>query len=388
MEGGVRKRGTKWYYYYDEATIDGKRKKRERVGGDTKKEALAELRKALDDYDKTGFSIKENDMSVADYLDYYFEHYVMTELRENTQKNYKGTIENHLKPAFGKYKLSKLSTRLIQSYFAEKVKTSEFKKHTIDVEFTLLKKALKYAVFPYEFIRSNPAERVIMPKSPKSAKEEEVFEYTTYDQFRQLMKSAEEHGKFEYQLFLELGWFTALRRGELAGLRWQDVDMDERIIIVHNQMLMHKKKNKQDKMNWSLEDLKTDNAYRTITFGDELAEYLIKQQEVQTLYKKLLGSKYFESDFVLTRQDGSVLTSASLKSFAERLEMWTGLTFHAHMLRHGQATYLIEHNADMKAVQMRLGHSKIQTTMDIYTHATKSMDEQLTNIMNGGNGGK
>lgn len=380
MEGSVRKLGEKWYYSFEMAPINGKRNRRERVGGTTKKEAEAALRRAIQEYNDTGFSITENKMSVADYLDYYYEHYVLNELRVNTQKNYKGIIENHLKPSLGKYKLNKLTTRVIQEYFTKKVKSAEFAKHTIDIEFTLLKKALKYAVWPYEFLKQNPAVEVIMPKYQSKIKDDGI-EYTTYEQFRKLIEISRAHNKFEYELFLQIGWFTSLRRSEIAGLRWADVNMSLHTVTPHFQMLMKTKESPQDKNNWTLEPLKTDNAYRTITMTDELFIALEKQMKIQNFNRELLGSSYIESDFILTRSDGHVLTSSSLKAFANRLESYAGFKFHTHMLRHGQATFLIEHNADMKAVQIRLGHSRIQTTMDIYTHGTINMDQQLTDIM-------
>ena len=77
MEGGVRKRGTSWYYYFEAGKVDGKRKKIERKGGNTKKEALEALRNALNEFNNTGTFLDETNMSFSYHLDYWVNEYVM-----------------------------------------------------------------------------------------------------------------------------------------------------------------------------------------------------------------------------------------------------------------------------------------------------------------------
>lgn len=77
MKGSVRRRGNRWYYFFDAAPIDGKRRVIERASGDTKAEAEAALRKAISEYEKSGSVIEETNLSVHDYLEYWYEDYVM-----------------------------------------------------------------------------------------------------------------------------------------------------------------------------------------------------------------------------------------------------------------------------------------------------------------------
>lgn len=76
MKGGVRKRGEKWYYYFDLGTVNGKRKKIERVGGKTKKEAEKSLRDALSEFENEGQLFSDNEMSFSDFLDFWYKEYV------------------------------------------------------------------------------------------------------------------------------------------------------------------------------------------------------------------------------------------------------------------------------------------------------------------------
>ncbi|MCW0682265.1 Arm DNA-binding domain-containing protein, partial [Clostridioides difficile] len=77
MKGGVRKRGKKWYYYFDAGIVDGKRKKVERVGGNTKKEAEKSLRDAINEYENAGIVFDETNMSLSDYLNFWYKEYVL-----------------------------------------------------------------------------------------------------------------------------------------------------------------------------------------------------------------------------------------------------------------------------------------------------------------------
>ena len=109
MEGSVRKRGKKWYYSFEGAKINGKRIRYERVGGNTKAAALESLRKALNEYERSGIIEDMTDMSVQDYFDYWYEDYVMRNLKYNTQMNYRNVIDLHILPYIGKYSLKLFS---------------------------------------------------------------------------------------------------------------------------------------------------------------------------------------------------------------------------------------------------------------------------------------
>ncbi len=106
MQGGVRKRGDTWYYYFE--------------GGKTEKEALEALRKALNEFEKCGSMVDESNISVADYFDYWFKEYVLINCKYNTQQGYKNIIEKHIKPTLGVYKLKALTPAMLQEFLNEK----------------------------------------------------------------------------------------------------------------------------------------------------------------------------------------------------------------------------------------------------------------------------
>ena len=118
MKVTVRKRGKKWYYYFDLGVVDGKRKRVERVGGNTKKEAEKALREAMSEFDDTGTYVDESDMTFSDYLDYWYENYVELNCKDSTKRNYKSRIEIHIKPGLGSNRMC----NLLQDFFNNKFK--------------------------------------------------------------------------------------------------------------------------------------------------------------------------------------------------------------------------------------------------------------------------
>ena len=105
MKGGTRKRGKTWSYYFDAAPVGGKRKKIEKGGFRTKKDAEAALAKALTEYDNSGQIFEPFNISVSDYLDFWFEQHCLVNLSNSTQQTYRYLILNHLRPKFGASKM-------------------------------------------------------------------------------------------------------------------------------------------------------------------------------------------------------------------------------------------------------------------------------------------
>ncbi len=120
MKGGTRKRGDTWSYYFDMGTVDGKRKKKQKGGFRTKKEADDELRNAMTEFKKCGSIVDESNISVADYFDYWYKEYVLINLKYNTQQAYRIVIDNHIKPLLGAYKLKALTPDKLQEFLNSK----------------------------------------------------------------------------------------------------------------------------------------------------------------------------------------------------------------------------------------------------------------------------
>ncbi|EIA28298.1 Phage integrase family protein, partial [Candidatus Arthromitus sp. SFB-5] len=209
MTGSVRKRGDKWYYSFEAARVDGKRKRIERVGGRTKKEAEAALRKALEDYEN-GEQLQKTNISVSDYMDLWFDAYVLLNCRYNTQRSYRLIIDKHIKPSLGILKLTSLTPGKLQDFINSKYLTGISKNHLNNI-ISLLSGSLNYSVHPMNFLKNNPMQYVKIPKY-NNTKTTDKHKIITNDDFNAIIKRFPERSSFYIPLMI--GYHTGCRIGE------------------------------------------------------------------------------------------------------------------------------------------------------------------------------
>lgn len=398
MEGSIRKRGNKWYYSFEAGMVDGKRKRIERVGGRTKKEAETALRLALSEYENAGLHFEPCDISVSDYLDYWFQNYVTVNCKYNTQEGYKLIIKNHIKPVLGIYKLKSLTPAILQQFINEKYLTGLSKNHLSNI-MSVVSSALNYAVYPYEFIKSNPMQYVKYPK----------YEHTRAETNRRVI-SIEEIEKIterfpqgsSFYIPIVIGYHTGCRIGEVLALTWADIDLENSTIDINKNLY----KRKPD---FCFGSTKTKSSVRTIKIGKTLLDILKKHQiwqkenrlkygehyiaqyeKVETVKNETIrrvyslplgaGSALPALDMVCTKECGDLVTHDTFRYASRVINYSLGIPFHFHSLRHTHATMLLENHANVKDVQVRLGHADIETTLGTYTHATEKMSDQTVDI--------
>jgi ATP-dependent helicase/nuclease subunit A len=125
---------------------------------------------------------------------------------------------------------------------------------------------------------------------------------------------------------------------------------------------------------------KSTAVYRTILIGQSLVDILKKHRKHQMESKLRYGKYYMDSNFVCTKENGHPVTLNSAKYSCTRIQKQLGFPFNFHSLRHTHATMLLENGANIKEIQARLGHSRISTTMDTYSHVTRKMKQETVDI--------
>lgn len=371
MHGGVRKRGKRWYYYFEDINDDGSRKKVEKVGGDTRPEAEAALRKVLSDIDETGQYFLGTDTRVKQYLDFWMEEYVKLNLKYNTYENYRFTIKNHINGYLGKKKLTDLSPALLQNFINAEFKKG-YSKKTMTITHSVLKNALNMAVYPWGLIKQNPMLYVKIPKyeaRPTTKKDLKIISLEDFDHMLEI--TPEGH---PFYIPLNIGFYTGMRVGEVCGLTWDNVDFSNGTITVEKQMV------KNDGA-WVYGTPKTSSSNRTIFIGQTLLAILKKHKKQQLENRMKYGKLYIDSNAVCTKEYGELVTPSVVKWNTRRISNALSLSFNFHSLRHTHATLLLENGAKMKEISDRLGHSRISITMDTYSHVTDKMRNETVDIM-------
>lgn len=406
-----------WEYRFEAAKIDGKRKHISKAGFRTKKDAEIAGTKAMAEYNNAGLKFEPSEISFADYLDYWFDNYVKLSCKYNTQLAYNQIIEQHLKPALGHYKLKSLTPMIIQEYVNAKF-VSGLKKTTITNIMAVLSGSLKYAVMPASLLQSSPAEYV---KYPKMQTERAEINRTviSVDDFNRILDRFEYGNPFRYALLI--GFYTGLRIGEVYALTWEDIDFEEKTLDVTKlvykrnygvdvRAVMKQKGKKEEKSAWYFGDTKTKSSVRKIKIGDtlikELREYKKFQLEQQLIYgeyytqiykkeeKDEKGNTIFrlvevektvpvalpKANLIMRKENGQYSSTDSFKYAARVIHYDLGIKFNFHSLRHTHATKLIESGVSPKAVQARLGHERIETTLQTYTHNTDAMEQSAVDI--------
>lgn len=414
MQGGVRKRGTTWSYYFDLGKIDGKRKKKEKGGFRTKKEAEQALTAAMNEYNNAGTVFEASDITVSDYLDQWYDLHCKLNLKYNTQVGYLQIIENHLKPKFGLYKLKAINSTILQEY-ANSLKLNGYSKSHIVGILTVFQSALDYAIEPLHYISQNPMKSVKFPKVERKPRERIIL---TLDEWQLIIDRFRDT---RYYIPLMIGFYTGLRISEAFALTWDDIDFEKRTLSVNKQIVkrnfgadvrkvVEKKGKKELRSSWYFTTPKTPASVRTVPFGETLYQALkhekaeqlkneLKYGEYYTIHvmkkevdekgndmirvvpiQKCIDSQLQRVRLICVAENGQYTSTDSFKFCSRVIHQELQLAFDYHSLRHTHATLLIESGANVKNVQVRLGHTNIQTTLQTYVHDTEKMAEQSVDL--------
>lgn len=288
-----------------------------------------------------------------------------TSIRPNTYSDYAYTARNHIGPVLGKNKLCDLTPNHLQALYTEELKKGKSARTVIGIHAVMhcaLQHALKLGLVP-----RNVADSVTRPKIPR--KEMKVLDQ---DQALRLIQQAESS---RYQLLFWFAITTGLRLGELFGMKWEDVNWQNRKIQIKRQVQRRK---------GGLEfcEPKSETGRRIITLGtttiNKLKNHYISQQ------KEIIevGDKWKNNDLIFCTPIGTPLEPANVLKALKKCLRDAGLPqIRFHDLRHTAATLMLLEGINPKIVQERLGHSDISMTLNTYSHVLPSMQEEAAEKM-------
>lgn len=369
--GHLRKRGSAWQYIVclGRDPITGNLKQKAKGGFKTKDAAKTammemELKISKDQYFET------EDMTVKEYLEYWFDAYPSVNVAPSTQKRYKefcNTINNYL----GTCELSKLKPLHIQKFYSSLIK-AELSNSTILKIHRMFRMALTHGI-GWQMLHNNPTDTV-KPPQPEDY-DIKAWDAETANAFLETIKNE------SIYIPVLIALQTGMRQGEVCALKWDSVDLEKKNLYIKHTI------NRDAENELNLKAPKTKKSKRNIKLMDETVKELRHQKNIQRLNKIVLGKDYQDEGYVCSWPDGRVIDPHYVCNRFAKLVKTHGfpdLTFHG--LRHTHATLLLLAEVHPKVVSERLGHSSITITLDLYSHVLPDMQqeavEKLSLVMN------
>lgn len=394
----TRKRGKTWEYRFEIASVGGKRRHTSKSGFRTKKEALHAGTAAMAEYNATGVTFTPSEISVHDYLLQWHDQNKI-KWSENTVGLYKRLMHRHILPELGDQRVNGLTPAMLQSFVT--AKRDEYSKEYVSTIVAILHSALKYAVYPLQYIKENPMTYVNIPdKRDDKPQQSKFINYQEYQDILSVISNS------PYRHAVVIGYHTGARIGEVLALDWTSVDFEKETLKIDKTLYWTR-----SRKCLTIGPPKTRKSIRTIKIDPYLISYLktLKGQQLETRleYGEHYTLQYIEKkdtngprdiistthayapstdthspiEFVCKQVYGKVLSPIGFGYWCNKVQAGVKKDFTFHSLRHTHATLLAQRGIALPAIQARLGHATLDQTLSTYAHATDKMEEDIIDTL-------
>ncbi|MEU1401915.1 site-specific integrase [Streptomyces sp. NPDC005728] len=369
----------------------GNTRKRVRVYGSTRKEALAKLTEKIAASNR-GLPVPSAQGSLAAYLTYWLENVAVHQLRENTHTRYTACVHRYLIPGLGKKKLTKLTAKDVRTWLNQlrvtcqcctrgldtardqpvccatgKCCSKRLSPLTLAYVHSVLKSALEHAVREEEIPR-NIARNVRTGTSRPRR-----FEPLTADEAHTFLAATSGH---RLQPLFELALHTGLRKGELLGLRWEDLDLAGGTASIRRTL------QRTNSGGLTAFPTKTQSSERRIALPTPCLRSLKQHRDRQLQEREAEGTGWKGSGYVFTRPDGAPIEGSTLtRHFNTLLHQARLRRIRFHDLRHSTATLLLEQGVELVVIKELLGHAHIGVTATIYAHVRLRLQRDAIDLL-------
>ena len=361
MRGSIIKRYKNSYTIVLNLGIDpqGKRKQQWLSVKGTKKEAEKRLSELLHQLD-TGTFMRPSKTTLEEYLEKWLSNYAKPNLSPRGFERYAGIIRKHLIPDMGSITLTQLRPEHLQKHYTARLNDG-LSARTVRYHHAVIHKALQTAV-KWGLVSHNVADGVDVPRARRN--EMQTWDEDEITRFLETAKDSPYYALFYTALY------TGMRRSELLGLKWGDVDFIMSQVYV-NRSLHHLKDG-----SYVFTQPKSTRSRRTIALSPSAILTLRDHYEKQKLERAMLGISLKDDDLVFSQLDGKPLRPNTVTRAWTMLAGRAGVkVIRLHDARHTHASLMLKQGVHPKIVQERLGHASIQMTLDTYSHVAPGLQQ-------------
>ncbi|MFG2882589.1 tyrosine-type recombinase/integrase [Streptomyces sp. NPDC048297] len=369
----------------------GNTRKRVRVYGTTRTEALAKLTEKIAASNR-GVPVPSAQGTVAAYLTYWLDTVAVHQLRENTHTRYTAVTRLYLIPGLGRKKLAKLTAKDVRTWLNQlrttcqcctrgldtardeplccavgKCCSKRLSPLTLSYVHSVLKSALEHAVREEEIPRN--VARNVRTGTPRPRR----FEPLTAEEAREFLAAASGH---RLQPLFELALHTGLRKGELLGLRWEDLDLTGGTASIRRTL------QRTNTAGLTALPTKTQSSERRIALPTPCLRSLEQHRNLQRQEREAAGAGWKDSGYIFTRPNGAPIEGATLtRHFNTLLHRARLRRIRFHDLRHSAATLLLEQGVELVVIKELLGHAHIGVTATVYAHVRLRLQRDAIDIL-------
>ena len=375
MAGSIEKRGENTYRLVVSGgkNLDGTRCKKTKTIHGTRKDAEIALAEFITEVNR-GLVPEGKSITFEEFFYIWDEKYASKELAPKTYSRYIGILKSRILPYLGSFPLDKIKPTDLMNFYDMLENDTQIKRiaknngqrtlkplspKTILEHHRLISAMLQNAVY-WQLLPSNPARRVKPPKTKKPK-----MEFFNDDECKFLIQSLMEltGSKLKYKVAILLDIFSGVRRGELIGLEWSDVDFKNETININKSTQYLPENGIFDK------DTKTESSNRIVPIPNYITNALLEYKEWYDEQKDICGDKWINSNKLFVQDDGKAMHPDTIgKWFKPYIEKLGLPIIKFHGIRHTNATLMIANNVDIATVSARLGHASINTTIKYYVH--------------------
>jgi integrase len=363
MRGSVVKRNKTRSYVVDVGrdARTGRRRQRWKGGFASRREAEQALARVL-----SGDVGGAGSLTLGAFLDQWLAGHVPS-LKPSTAKSYKEVVQWYVTPRLGHVKLDDVNALLVKSLYADLISGGgrrsgrRLSAGTVGVVHRVLRKAMNDAVLWGMLVRSP-----LLGVKPPRRDAHEMCAWTS-DEARQFLATV---GCDRLYAMSVLVLATGMRRGEIAGLRWCDVDLDAGVLAVRRSRVS---------VSYTVHESepKTRSGRRTISVDERVVAVLSAHRRRQLEERLAWGPAWTDSGYVFTSENGVPLHPERITVLFGCLASAAGVpTIRLHDLRHTSASLLLSAGVHPKIVTERLGHSSVSITLDLYSHVIPGLQAE------------